>query len=209
MDLFLDIALSFPTVVLSLLLAVLLGYWALAVLGLFDLDAINTSVLPDGDALEVGGISGLLMKLGLDGVPLTLIFTLIVLLAWLGCYYVDYMLLRQWPEGALRSAVSWLAVPACLLAATPFAGLLLQPLKPLFRKVQVTNDVSLLGRTAIVRSPLVDEVRGQAEIDDGGAGLILQVRAPAGRFARGDRVVLVEYLAAANAYRVIAEGGET
>src|SRR5690606_16160039 len=94
MDLFLDIALSFPTVVLSLLLAVLLGYWALAVLGLFDLDAFETSLLPDGDALEVGGISGLLMKLGLDGVPLTLIFTVIVLLAWLGCYFIDYALLR-------------------------------------------------------------------------------------------------------------------
>ena len=208
MDLFLDIALSFPTVVLSLLLAVLLGYWALAVLGLFDLDAFETSLLPDGDALEVGGISGLLMKLGLDGVPLTLIFTVIVLLAWLGCYFIDYALLRAWPEGTLRTATSWLAAPVCLIVAVPFAGLLIQPLKPLFRKAQVTNEVSLLGRTAIVRSPLVDEVRGQAEIDDGGAGLILQVRAPAGRFVRGDRVVLIEYVAALNAYRVIAEGSD-
>ncbi|MCK7595551.1 hypothetical protein [Pseudomarimonas salicorniae] len=208
MDLFLDIALSFPTVILSLLLALMLGYWLLALLGLFDLDAMETSLLPDGDALEVGGISGVLMKLGLDGVPLTLILTTMTLLAWLGCYYVDYMLLRQWPEGLLRTAVSWLIVPTSLVAATPFAGLVLQPLKPLFRKVQVTNEVSLLGRTAVVRSPAVDEVRGQAEIDDGGAGLILQVRAPAGRFVRGDRVVLVEYVAAHNAYRVIADGGD-
>src|SRR5690606_22303528 len=110
----------------------------------------------------------------------------------------DYALLRAWPEGTLRAATAWLAAPVCLIAAVPFAGLLIQPLKPLFRKAQVTNEVSLLGRTAIVRSPLVDEVRGQAEIDDGGAGLILQVRAPAGRFVRGDRVVLIEYVAALN-----------
>ena len=207
MDLFFNIALSFPTVILSLLLAVLLGYWLLATLGLFDLDSFDSALLPDGDALQAGGISGLLMKLGLDGVPLTLILTVIVLLAWLGCYFIDYALLRAWPEGTLRSTVAWLAAPTCLIVATPFAGLLIQPLRPLFRKVQVTNEVSLLGRTAIVRSPLVDEVRGQAEIDDGGAGLILQVRAPAGRFVRGDRVLLVEYLPEKNAYKVIAEDG--
>lgn len=208
MDLFVDIALSFPTVVLSVLLTVLLGYWLLSLLGLFDLEAMESAVLPDGDALEVGGLSGLLMKLGLDGVPLTLIFTVIVLLAWLGCYFIDYGLLRQWPEGALRSTIAWLAAPVCLVAAVPFAGLLIQPLRPLFRKVRAPDEVSLLGRTAIVRSPAVDEARGQAEIDDGGAGLILQIRAPAGRFVRGDRVVLVEYVATSNAYRVIAEGGE-
>lgn len=207
MDLFFDIALSFPTVILSVLLAVALGYWALAALGLFDLDAAEGSLLPDGDGLEAGGLSGVLMKLGLDGVPLALIFTVILTLAWLGCYFIDYALLRQWPPGTLRSTGAWLAAPACLLAAVPFAGLLIQPLRPLFRKVQVTNEVSLLGRAAIVRSPLVDTRQGQAALDDGGAGLILQVRADAGRFARGDRVLLVEYLAAQNAYRVIAEDG--
>lgn len=209
MDLFLDIALSFPTLVLSLLLAVLLGYWALTVLGLFDLDAVEISKLPDGDAPDVGGLSGLLMRLGLDGVPLTLIFTVIVLLAWLGCYFVDFALLRAWPEGTLRSATAWLAAPVCLVVAVPFAGLLIQPLKPLFRRPRVTDEVSLLGRTAVVRSPRVDEVQGQAEVDDGGAGLILQVRALAGRFVRGDRVLLVEYVAASNVYRVIAEHGDT
>ena len=48
--------------------------------------------------------------------------------------------------------------------------------------------------------------QGQAEVDDGGAGLILQVRADPGVFRRGDRVVLVDYLAAQNAYRVIPDG---
>lgn len=207
MDLFLDIALSFPTVILSVLLAVALGYWGLAALGLFDLDAGEGALFGDGDGIEAGGLSGVLMKLGLDGVPLALILTVILLLAWLGCYFVDYALLRVWPPGSLRSAVAWLVVPLSLLVAMPFAGLLIQPLRPLFRKQRSVDEVSLLGRSAIVRSPTIDESRGQAEIDDGGAGLILQVRAPAGHFIRGDRVVLIEYVAATNAYRVIAEGG--
>jgi hypothetical protein len=43
-------------------------------------------------------------------------------------------------------------------------------------------------------------------LEDGGAGLILRVRADeALGFKRGDRVVLLEYLAAEHAYRVITE----
>lgn len=66
----------------------------------------------------------------------------------------------------------------------------------------------LLGRYAEVRSPEITQSHGTAWVDDGGAGLILQVRADvSGRFVRGDRVVLIEYLEEQNAYRVIS-GGE-
>ena len=57
-----------------------------------------------------------------------------------------------------------------------------------------------------VPSPQVTPTQGQAALEDGGAGLILQVRAEAGQFKRDDRVVLVDYLAAQNAYRVIQDG---
>ena len=65
---------------------------------------------------------------------------------------------------------------------------------------------SLLGRVGTVISPEVDARQGRAEFADGGAGLILQVRAaPPGGFGRGDRVVLLEHDAAANTYLVISE----
>ncbi|HLM47211.1 MAG TPA: hypothetical protein VK458_25310, partial [Myxococcaceae bacterium] len=40
--------------------------------------------------------------------------------------------------------------------------------------------------------------------DDGGAGLVLQVRGE-GPLQRGDRIVLIEYLEGQNAYRVVSE----
>ncbi len=205
MDLFFDIALSFPTVILSVLLAVALGYWALALLGLFELDLLGGD-LAAGDGLSGGELTGLLMKLGLDGVPLSLILTVITLIAWLACYFFDYAVLRAWPDGTLLTAATWLAAPISLIVATPFAGLVLHPMRPLFAETRAMDDVSLLGRVAVIRSPTVDEKRGQAEVDDGGAGLILQVRAPAGRFVRGDRVLLAEYVPADNTFKVIPEG---
>ncbi|WWW34935.1 hypothetical protein V8017_18730 [Stenotrophomonas rhizophila] len=47
---------------------------------------------------------------------------------------------------------------------------------------------------------------GHANVDDGGAGLILQVRSHDGSvLARGDRVVLLDYLADHNHYLVVRE----
>jgi len=85
-------------------------------------------------------------------------------------------------------------------------SLLVRPLRPLFLKLEATTSKSVLGQVAIVRSGRVTAAQGEATLEDGGAGLILRVRADeAHGFKRGDRVVLLEYLEAEHAYRVITE----
>ena len=65
---------------------------------------------------------------------------------------------------------------------------------------------SVLGKAGNVISPQVTEREGRAEFDDGGAGLILQVRAPPGvTFNRGERVVLLSFDEQRDSYAVIAE----
>jgi len=72
--------------------------------------------------------------------------------------------------------------------------------------MEAPNSRSVIGQTAIVRSGRVTLEHGEAILQDGGAGLILRVRADeALAFKRGDRVVLLEYLEAQHAYRVITE----
>ena len=57
-----------------------------------------------------------------------------------------------------------------------------------------------------VRTPTVDAHHGMADLDDGGAGLVLQVRSAGPHpIGRGDRVVLVEHDAQANTWRVMPE----
>ncbi|MFA5685111.1 MAG: hypothetical protein WCZ65_13200 [Lysobacteraceae bacterium] len=204
MELFLHIATGFPTIVFSILLGVAMVYWLLAMTGLVDLDALDFAELPDAEGMELGGLSGLLMKFGLDGVPLALILTVLGLLAWLICYFADFFLLRHLPFDLLRYGLGALLIVLAVVIATPFTGLALRPLRGLFAKVRAVDSVSLLGRSAVVRSPLVSAQQGTADLDDGGAGLVLQVRSEDAAFKRGDKVVLVEYLDAQNAYRVIA-----
>ncbi|WP_395790423.1 hypothetical protein [Aquimonas sp.] len=202
MDRFLEIALSFPTLILSVLLMVAVGYWLLGLLGLLELDVLDLPDSGDSGIGAAGGLSALMMKFGLAGLPFALIFTALVFVAWICSYFVDYFLLGGLASSLLRIGLGLLATPVLLFLALPVAGLVLQPLRGLFARAEGLNAHALLGETAVVRSPTVDAQHGSAEYHDGGAGLILQVRTDADSFRRGDRVLIVEYLEAHNAYRV-------
>ena len=206
---------SFPTAIFTVVLAVCALYWLIAVLGMVDIDILDVD-LPEADGdLDVGGgtesggpnvLAGLLMRFGLVGVPVTIIVTLIALFGWLLCYYLVHFSFAWIPDGILQ----WLAgVPVFLLSlfvAVMLTAQVIKPLRPLFKKTEQETTKHVLGQTAIVRTSRVDEAFGEATLADGGAGLILKVRSgPQESFTKGDRVVLLEYLAEQNAYRVISE----
>ncbi len=220
MQTFLDIISSFPTVIFTVALLVASGYWLLTLLGVFDLNVLDFGDaggdiggdvggdgVDGGDAGgELGGFAAVLLKFGLDGLPLALIFTAVSLIGWVLSYLAEVLILRPLGWGAmLHLAVGAGLIVVAILIALPIAGLILQPIKPLFRSQSAPDASAFLGREVVVRSPQVDLENGEADLDDGGAGLILKIRAqPELEFKRGDTVVLVEYLPEQNAYRVIA-----
>ncbi|MBD8526262.1 OB-fold-containig protein [Pseudomarimonas arenosa] len=203
MDLFLQIVTSFPTVIFTVILGVGLCLMLLTMLGMVDIEGLNFDIGSDGDG--AGGVSALLMKLGLDGMPLMLIVLGVGLIGFVLSFLADYWFLREVEADNFRLLWMVLAVVIAFFLSLPLTGLLLFPLKSVFREQPVIDSVSLLGKLAIVRSPLVDAKQGMANLDDGGAGLILQVRSRDQTFERGQRVVLVEYIEASNAYWVIGE----
>ena len=206
---FLEIALSFPTVIFGVLLAVAVLYWLLAATGLVELDALDGWLGADGGddfSGEPGGITGPLMRFGLGGVPLTLVFTVLILLAWLVSYFADYLLLRHLPFAPVRWGLGLLVLAGAFVAAVPLTAIVLRPVRRFFAKLKPAPTRSLLGMPAVVRSPELTATQGTVVVEDGGAGLILQARDDVpGRLRRGDRVVLIEYLADRNAYRVVSE----
>ncbi|CAD5107516.1 hypothetical protein [Zestomonas carbonaria] len=202
MELFLQTSLSFPVVLLSFLLCVAILYWLVAALGLVEVDVLDI----EADSLQPEGLAGVLLKLGLNGVPVTLVLTLLFFFAWLICYFAELLLLRFLPLGILRYPLGVAVALASALVAVPLVGFLVRPLRPLFRKLEASGSQSLLGQVALVRSGRVTPDFGEATLEDGGAGLILRIRAAdALGLKRGDRVVLLEYLEAEHAYRVITE----
>jgi hypothetical protein len=200
-DRFFDIALSFPTLILSLLLLVAVGYWLLTLLGLLDLEVLDLPEVAESEGL-MGVFSGLLLKCRLQGLPVALIYSAVVLIAWVFVYLASALLFGLIDSAALRLAVGAVAIPFAVFLALPFAGLALQPLKGLFARVEGRKAESLLGEIVRIRSAEATAHAGTADYDDGAAGLILQVRAAGTVLKRGERALIVEYLEGQNAYRV-------
>ncbi|MBD9479045.1 hypothetical protein [Pseudoxanthomonas sp. PXM02] len=202
---FLNTTLTFPTLLYSVLLAFCTVYWLLAATGIVDFDAVDGWLVTDGDGAEPTAIAGMLAKLGLSGVPLMLVLTVLAIFGWLITYFAHLWLLQHLPD-----TVRWITgagvLVAALLPGMLVTSVLLRPLASVIARLRPPVLPSVLGRAGAVISPHVDHAGGRAQFDDGGAGLILQVRAlPGERFGRGDRVVLIEHLESENTYRVISE----
>lgn len=206
---------SFPTVVFTFFLAVALVYWVVAVLGLVDIGILdfdvpdldgNWHVNPDAGLTTPEALAGIMLRFGLHGVPITIVVSFIALFGWLACYYMVHFLLAWIESGVLRFLLGLPILVVALYIGVVVTGLLIKPLRPLFKKAQLETTKHVLGQTAVVRSSRVDSEFGEAILEDGGAGLILKVRCEEGEsFAQGDKVVLLERLEDENAYRVISE----
>lgn len=187
-------ALSFPTVLWTVALGFLMLYWLLVAGGALDVESLggaDAAADAGGAALESSGLSdaaGLLSRLGLRQVPVTVLATLLALLNFLGCHYALKLVGPMSLPGGAALAL------AVLLLSLPVAAALSRPLKPLFHVHEAPSRASLIGKVGVVCTGRVDDRFGQARIDDGGAGLIVEVRAPAAAgLEREDRVLLVAW----------------
>src|SRR5690606_4287816 len=94
---FIHTSLSFPTVILSVLLGVAVAYWMLAALGLAGDDPLELAGVIDGDVGAMEGLAGFLVKFGLGGIPTTLVLTILFFFAWLLSYFTGLLLLNHLP----------------------------------------------------------------------------------------------------------------
>jgi hypothetical protein len=212
MDPFYAIILSFPTAIFSVLLVFCLLFWLVAILGMLDIsfldipDIDSEADMGDEGASTPDAVAGIILKLGLNGVPLTIIITIIALVGWLLSYYIVHFIFVYVPGGLLHYIAGFFSLAITLYISVIITGKIIKPLRPLFKKMEQDVERLVMGQTAIVRTSRVDQSFGEASLDDGGAGLILKIRASEGaKYKRGDKVVLIEYLKELNAFRVVSE----
>lgn len=206
-----QICLAFPAVVFSLLLGLVLIYWACVMVGALDIDVFDLDldaeglggdldVDVDGDAGEGHGVfADILARLDLTEIPLTVSLSLFTLLAWFVTLVAVQLL------GSLATALVPGATIACgaaivALAATSRSARLL---RPLFRTHHAPSNRSLVGNVCQITTLRVDESYGQAEVEDGGAGLLIQVRSQtAEALRRGSRALIYDYDAERGVFHV-------
>jgi hypothetical protein len=140
--------------------------------------------------------------LGLGGVPVTVSLSFLIFFSWLLSLAITQPAkeaLGVLPGALLSAGVGMLS----LAAGTVAAGFAVRPLRPMFAIQQAPRRASMLGRVCTINSGRVDGGFGHATLEDGGAGLILNVVCDkANELTRGSQAVLLNYDAAREAYEV-------
>lgn len=196
----------YPTIVFTGLVMFVTLYWMVSLLGMADMDTVDVGdASGEGSNLTSSGfVSGLLLKFGLYGVPLIVILSLISLIGWLLSYFYTSFLHQNFDSGLLYYLFGTGALIFVLVISMWLTGIIISPIRNKIAKIPRRNAASNIGKIAVVRTLSVTDKHGEVELNDGGAGLILKIRSDIndGSLKQGDRVMLVEYLEAANTYRV-------
>lgn len=152
---FVAAALSFPTVLFTPLLVVVVGYWLVVVAGGAD---------PEG---EHGGEDGFLDLLGLGGVPVAIPVSLLILFAWFASL----------AGGELLGVAGWLILIGALVAAWFLARLAVLLLRRVLPSGPDASRADFVGLTCVIRTGRVTGTFGQAEVHAAdGSSAIVQVR---------------------------------
>lgn len=198
----------YPTIIFTGLVMFVTLYWIVSLLGMADMDSVDLGE-SGGDAdvstlSSIGFFTGLMLKFGLYGVPLIIILSLISLIGWLLSYLYTSFLHQYFDSGVLYYLFGTGALIFVLVVSMWLTGIIISPIRKNIAKIPKRNSSNNVGKIAVVRTLSVTDKHGEAELNDGGAGLILKIRSDTndGLLKQGDRVMLIEYLDEANTYRV-------
>lgn len=201
MEAFLSNSFSFPTLLFTGLLILMCFYWLLAIAGLLDLDVLDLDIDTDLD-MDVEGFAGLMVTLGLTGVPFTLVLTLLFSYSWLICYFIVHFFFFWGDNNLFNLLIGTGVILGSFAASILLTAKTVKPLRPLFRSLHNPEVKKIVvGKTCAVRSTRVDESFGEANIVIDGADLIIKVRSKAEHnLKKGDTALVLEHKKDENTY---------
>lgn len=173
---FLAAVLGFPTVLFTFSLVVVVAYWVLVLVGGMGLDALDGDV-PDGGGPSDSGFAGFLGGIGLGGVPVTVVVSLMIAVAWFlslsgTALTSGFGLSTPW-----IAAISLGVLAAALVGAWLVTSFVVMGLRKALPDARESSIRDFVGRVCVIRTGSVTSDFGQAEItSDDGSASVIQVR---------------------------------
>lgn len=209
---FVDIAFSYPTAIPSVLLIVVVFYWVLAMFGLVDFDStdldidIDTDAQLDGDAGDIGALASYVVAMGLNGVPFSVVVSLLVLLIWMLTALFAEWILPLVPTAVLQVVVGTAALLMALAVSIIITAQIVRPMRKLFVSHAATSNASIVGQICKVVTQTVDERFGRAEVSTNGTAINIRVWATTpNSLSRGAAARILEYDPQTSRYLIVAE----
>jgi hypothetical protein len=206
MNEFLQAITTYPGLIPSILIGVVIVFGLIAMAGLLDIHHIGPDWHLDLDHDGNVDMPDALASLGFGRMPFFIVISVIGFFWWLftiaaQMYVLPLVpLLPNWIVGTLTLIVA-------LALALPPAAFCIRPLRPIFaRRVEGARPVDFLGRPCKILTQTVDEKFGQAEVAvDAGARHNLRVfaRTP-NALTRGSTALILHFDAQTQRYEVEA-----
>ncbi|WP_211183714.1 OB-fold-containig protein [Pseudoalteromonas arctica] len=202
---FLNLALTFPTVIFSALLLVVMLFWLITLIGFADIDMFESDLELDVDASQSSGLSSW-FSMGFGGIPITVSISLVVMSSWLISIYAHKFFAYLLGDGIWFYIFGVLMLVACLLIAIPVAAIISRPLQRFFSSAETSKSSDLLGLECVVVTGKVTNTFGQARVKFQGTEQLLEVRTENDeQFTSGDTAVLLEHLKEQHSYIITAK----
>ncbi|WP_440055311.1 DUF1449 domain-containing protein [Pseudoalteromonas sp. T1lg65] len=199
---FINTIFTFPTVVFSTLLLVVLLFWIIALLGFADIESFDTDV--DTDISSAGGSSAWQVAFG--GVPISISVSFIILLAWTASIYIHQFFAYLLGNGVMFYLMGSVFIVASLVAALPLTALLIRPLRRFFNNQEATSKSSLVGLECVIATSKITANFGQARVFINGTEQLVEVRNDEdNEFTLGDTALLIEFDSQQHCYTVVAK----
>ena len=197
MSAFLAAVLAFPTVVFTVLLVFFLLYGLLTLLGAVDIEWLDGVLGVDDLDVDDGWLEGGLSSLGVAGIPLTIVGGMSAVFAWLA----SFVSMRFLGESSLL--IDSLVGLGSAIVGLGLASLVLRPVRRIFDTEPAPMRKAIVGKICTIRSLRVDHASGTAEVEDGGAGFIAEVRCfRDNELTRGSKAIVFDYDAQEGIYHV-------
>ncbi|SEL84815.1 hypothetical protein [Halomonas daqiaonensis] len=194
-----QIALSFPVVVFSVLLALAALYWLLVTLRLAPVECFER------DSLKGDHLASTLVALGFAGVPASFALTVLLVLAGAITLAVELAVLRWLPLGLFRIPIGVVVLWGAFALASPLAAALCHALHRWFHRHAPQQRRCLLGERVDVKAQAdADGFATAVLVDDPACQVTLHGK-PGNLPEAGERRVLVKYVSEEDAYRSVVE----
>ncbi|MBE0362769.1 hypothetical protein PULV_a0332 [Pseudoalteromonas ulvae UL12] len=200
---FLNLAFTFPTIIFSALLLVVLLFWMTTIIGFADIDMFESDI--DADTTQSTD-TNLWSNMGFGDIPLTVSISLVVMFSWLISIYAHQLFINILGNGPQLYIIGLLMILTCLLVSVPVAAIISRPLQRFFKSAETSQSSDLIGLECTVITGKVTNTFGQARTQFQGTEQLIEVRVENNdTFTSGDTAVLLDYLKEKHCYIIAAK----
>ncbi|RXF06821.1 OB-fold-containig protein [Pseudoalteromonas sp. PS5] len=199
---FLNTAFTFPTIIFSTLLLIVILFWIIALLGLVDLDILESDVDIEANTAS----SSSYWQLAFGGVPLSISLSIIISLGWIISLYTQQLFAYLLGNGISYYLIGTVFMLASLIVALPLTALLVRPLRRFFESQETTSKHALVGLECTIATSRVSSTFGQARVYIQGTEQLIEIRSDEDNtFTIGDSALLIDHDITTHSYTVAAK----